>query len=119
MIINKRKRIKWNNKLWLVNISTYDNKRMCLSLKNKKNIIEVTINLKDAYLDKYHIFLDPDIKDNGLLKVLKKSRIIKNVIGMSYYDYVSVPIAIVNTGILKSYDYNGMNNYLTMLGMEE
>lgn len=97
---------------------TYPNKRMCLSLRNKNDIKEITINLNDAYLDKGHIFLDPNVKDNGILKSLKKSRIIKKITGMSYYDYVAIPIVIVNMGILKQYDYKGVIKYMEIICKE-
>lgn len=118
MIIDKRKRLKWNNKIWNVDVLTYPNKRMCLSLRNKNDTKEMTIDLNDVYLDKGHIFLDPNVKDNGILKVLKKSRIIKNITGMSYYDYVAVPIAIVNMGILRQYDYKGVIEHLDIVSKE-
>ena len=49
---------------------------MKLTISNKNQEIEVTEDLSDAYLDKGHVFLDPDVKDNGILKALKKSRIL-------------------------------------------
>ena len=49
---------------------------MKLTISNKNQEIEVTADLSDAYLDKGHVFLDPDVKDNGILKALKKSRIL-------------------------------------------
>ena len=52
---------------------------MKLTISNKKQEIEVTIDLKDAYLDNGHVFLDPEIKDNGILKALKKSRILRQI----------------------------------------
>ena len=47
---------------------------MKLTISNKNQEIEVTEDLSDAYLDKGHVFLDPDVKDNGILKALKKYR---------------------------------------------
>lgn len=118
MIIDKRKRLKWNNKIWYVDVLTYPNKRMCLSLRSKNNNKEMTIDLNDVYLDSGRIFLDPDVKDNGILKALKKARIIKNITGVSYYNYLVVPIAIVNMGILRQYDYKGVIEHLDIVSKE-
>lgn len=85
---------------------------MCIRLKNNKEIKEVTINIPDAYLEEGHIFLDPETKDNGLLTLLKKLRIIKNISGMIYYNYISIPVAFLNMGILRQYDYNGVISYM-------
>ena len=41
---------------------------MKLTISNKNQEIEVTADLSDAYLDKGHVFLDPDVKDNGIWK---------------------------------------------------
>ena len=63
---------------------------MKLTISNKNQEIEVTADLSDAYLDKGHVFLDPDVKDNGILKALKKSRILKQIDGTLCYDYSGV-----------------------------
>lgn len=110
VIINKRKKLKWNNRLWYIEVKLYQDKRVCLILKNKKESKEITIDLVDSYLDYGHIFLDPTSKDNGLLNVLKKSRIIKNISGINYYNYLSIPVAQLNMGILKKYDYKGISD---------
>ena len=118
MIIYYRKRINYNTKLWYVNVSLYESKRVCLTLSNKKEIKEITIDIKDAYLDKGHIFLDPAVNDNGILKVLKKYRIIKQIDGTICYNYTLVPIALLNTGILRSYDYVGVSKYKEFMNKE-
>ena len=46
------------------------------------------------------------------MKVLKKTRIIKSVCGITNYGYVPVPVAKVNMGILKQYDFNGVMKHL-------
>lgn len=46
------------------------------------------------------------------MKQLKKSRIIKDICGIINYNYVDVPIATLNMGILRSYDYSGVNKHL-------
>ena len=119
MDIDKRKKLKYKNKLWNVKVSTYKNKRICLILESKKDSIEITIDLNDAYLDNGRIFLDPAVKDNGILNVLRKSRIIKSITGMIYYDYLSVPVALLNMGILRSYDYNGVMEHFETINKEE
>lgn len=110
VIINKRKKLKWNNQLWNLDVKLYSDKRVCLILNNKKETKEITIDLIDSYLDYGHIYLDPNTKDNGILNLLKKNRIIKNISGMTYYNYLSVPVAEINMGILRNYDYNGVLN---------
>ena len=115
IFIDNRKKIKWQNKAWNIKVSTYKNKRLCLFLENKKSIKEIIIDLNDAYLDNGHLFLDPETKDNGILQVLRKARIIRCITGISYYNYISVPIALVNMGILRKYDYKGTSEYLNII----
>ena len=90
---------------------------MKLTISNKNQEIEVTEDLSDAYLDKGHVFLDPDVKDNGILKALKKSRILKQIDGTLCYDYKLIPVALLNNGILRSYDYSGVLEHLETLSL--
>ena len=79
-----------------------------------KSLIEshdITLNIDNVCLDKNKVCLDPSIKDNGLLKQLKKNRIIKEICGFINYNNKDIPIAIINTGILKQYDYHGIMEY--------
>lgn len=92
---------------------------MKLTISNKKQEIEITIDLNDAYLDKGHVFLDPDVKDNGILKALKKSRILKQIDGTLCYDYKLIPVALLNNGILRSYDYSGVLEHLETISYKE
>ena len=92
---------------------------MKLTISNRKEIKEITIDLDDAYLKDGHIFLNPEVKDNGILKVLKKSRIIREIDGTLCYDYTMIPIALTNNGILKTYDYSGVLNYLDFINNKE
>lgn len=117
--IDKRKRLKYKNTLWFVNVSTYQSKRMKLTISNKKQEIEVTIDLKDAYLDNGHVFLDPEIKDNGILKALKKSRILRQIDGTLCYDYKLIPVALLNNGILRTYDYSGVLEHMEIIANKE
>lgn len=92
---------------------------MKLTISNRKEIKEITIDLDDAYLKDGHIFLNPEVKDNGILKTLKKSRIIREIDGTLCYDYTMIPIALTNNGILKTYDYSGVLNYLDFINNKE
>ncbi len=114
-----RKKLKWQGKLWTVRVSTYPNKRLCIYLINNTISKQITIDLADAYLEQRHIFLDPQTKDNGLLRALKKSRIIKTITGLTNYNYVLIPVALINMGILKKYDNKGIVEYLNIVGRDE
>ena len=92
---------------------------MKLTISNRKEIQEITIDLDDAYFKDGHIFLNPEVKDNGILKALKKSRIIREIDGTLCYDYTMIPIALTNNGILKTYDYSGVLNYLDFINNKE
>lgn len=92
---------------------------MKLTISNRKEIKEITIDLDDAYLKDGHIFLNPEVKDNGIFKALKKSRIIREIDGTLCYDYTMIPIALTNNGILKTYDYSGVLNYLDFINNKE
>ena len=71
MIIDQRKKIKINNKLYNIVVDTYPNNRIWLKYKNKNEEHDLTINLEDAFIDAGHVFLDPVVKTNGILKELK------------------------------------------------
>jgi hypothetical protein len=83
-----------------------------LKIENKTECHDITLDLKDAYLENGHILLDPIVTRNGLMKILKKTRIIRSVCGLMNYGYVPVPVAKVNMGILKQYDLNGVTKHL-------
>ena len=111
MIIG-RKKIKLNNKVFNISVYTYYNNRIRLKYENKKESHDITLDLKDVYIDNSKVFLDPFIKQNGIYKALKKARIIREICGFINYNNIDVPIAILNMGILRKYDYDGVNNYL-------
>ena len=92
---------------------------MKLTISNKKQEIEITIDLNDAYLDKGHVFLDPEIKENGILKALKKSRILRQIDGTLCYNYKLIPIALLNNGILRTYDYSGVLEHMEIITNKE
>lgn len=95
-----------------IGVYTYYDGRLRLKLENKKESHDITFDLKDCYVKKEDILLDPVVTQNGLLKILKKKRIIKAIKGITYYGYVGIPVAQVNMGILKQYDYVGVMEHL-------
>lgn len=110
ILIRERRKISLNNINYILLVSTYDNDKIKISLKNKDNIIDVTINL-DVYLDNNHVFINPKIKRNGLLKELKKKRIIKEINDSIIYNNLEIPIATLNLGVIRKYDNKGVNNH--------
>ena len=58
---------------------------MRLKYQNKKESHDITLNL-NTYIDNIHVFLDPAIEKNGILKQLKKKRIIKEITGYIFYN---------------------------------
>lgn len=111
-MIIRRKRIKINNKNFNISVFIYDNNRIGLKYENHTESHDITLNLEDTYLDDGKVLLDPFIKNNGLLRQLKKARIIKEICGSINYNYVDIPVARLNMGILKQYDYNGVTKFL-------
>jgi len=109
--INIRKKIKFNGKQYNINVYGYCNGRMKLKYINKTECHDITVDLNDTFLEDGKVFLDPFIVQNGLIKILIKNRIIRDVTSISY-NYVEIPIAKVNIGILKQYDKNGVYKYL-------
>ncbi len=114
MVINKKK-IKLFNKYYYIKVSTYPNKRLCIKLKNKSEEHNLTLDLKDEYLEQGRVFLDPLIKNNGVLKELIKARIIKEVCCFINYNYVDIPVATLNIGILRKYDNDGVEKHLSIV----
>jgi len=112
MLINRRKKIKFKNVNYNIGVYTYCNGRLRLRLENNKEAHDITFDLKDCYVQKEDILLDPVVTQNGLLKILKKNRIIRRIKGLTNYGYVAIPIAQVNMGILKQYDYDGVMKHL-------
>lgn len=108
----KRKKIKLKGKQFHIGVYTYANNRLRLKYENATESHDITLDLSDMYLDDGKVFLDPLIKNNGLLKELKKKRIIREICGTINYNYVDIPIATINMGILRQYDYDGVNNHI-------
>lgn len=114
MIINKKK-IKLFNKYYYIKVSTYPNKRLCIKLKNKNEEHNLTLDLKDEYLEQGRVFLDPLIKNNGVLKELIKLRIIRGICSVINYNYVDIPVATLNIGILRKYDNDGVERHFEIV----
>lgn len=90
-----------------------------MKYENKKESKDITLDLKDVYLDKGKVFIDPFIKNNGFLKALRKNRIIRDVCGVINYNYIDIPIATLNMGILRQYDNNGVEKHLKEVTKDE
>jgi len=118
-MIIRRKKIKLNNNTYHIGVYTYHNGRIRLRYENNKECHDITLNLEDTYLDKGKVFLDPFIKTNGLMKVLRKSRIIRDICGVINYNYVDIPIATLNMGILRQYDSVGVEKHLSKVATYE
>lgn len=108
----KRKKIKLNGKDFNISVYTYFNKRLRLKCQNNNESHDITINLPDIYLDYGKVFLDPAVVNNGVLNILKKKKIVKDICSTINYNYVNIPIATLNLGILCNYDYIGVQNYV-------
>lgn len=107
-----RKKVKFKGIQYNIGVYTYHNGRIRLKYENKQESHDITLNLDDSYLDDGHVFLDPFILKNGFIHVLKKSRIIREITGMSFYNYVEVPIAKLNMGKLREFDKLGVKKHL-------
>lgn len=107
-----RKKIKFDNKQFNIGVYTYYNGRMRLKYENKNECHDITLNLKNDYIEDGKIFLDPAIMQNGLIYVLKRNRIIKEITGFSYFNNIEVPIARVNMGKLREFDKYGVKKHL-------
>lgn len=107
------KKVKFNNKLYNIKVYTYSNGRIRLRYENKSESHEITINLEDSYIDDGKVFLDPFILKNGFTHVLKKYRIIKDITGMGFYNYIEIPIAKLNMGKLREFDNYGVKKHLS------
>lgn len=115
LCINKRKKIKLNGTYYTVKVDTYANHRIRIQLVGKSNTKDLTIDLQDEYLENGKVFLDPFIKKNSALKDLRKTRIIREICGVLNYNYVDIPIAVLNMGILRKYDNTGVTNHLSKI----
>lgn len=106
-----RKKIKFNGKLYNISVYKYYNGKIRLKYESKTESHDITLSLDDIYLIDNKVLLDPFIEKNGLIKVLIKNRIIRDVTSINY-DYIEIPTAKINMGILKQYDRKGISKYL-------
>lgn len=109
MLIRKKK-IKLHNKQYVLNVRNYNNRSMCLELKNKNEVIEVTLNMKDAIVGGDLVIINPEIADE-VIRTFKKKRIIRRVVSTIDYNNIFAPIVKMNMSILKSYDFVGVTKY--------
>ena len=117
MIIRK---IKFNNCVYKLYVSTYPDNRMCLRLKNKNNVYEITQYLPDAFIGTDDVLISPEMEELGIIRLLKKERIIRKIISVYNYNYVSFPVAKLNMGKLREYDLNGVLSYQeTLMNVQE
>lgn len=108
-----RKKIKFKGKHYYIGVYTYDNGRLRLKYENKNESHDFTLNLDDAYIEEGKVFLDPIVLKDGFINILKKNRIIREVTGIEYYNYVEIPIAKINMGILREFDNYGVKKHLS------
>ena len=112
MFISRRKKIKIKGKQFNISVYTYTNKRIRLRYENKTEGHDITVDVKDLFIDDGSVFLDPAIEKNGVLKELKRYRVIKEFVGIINYNYVDLPVVKLNIGILRKFDLNGVNKHL-------
>lgn len=105
------RKIKLGNSFYKLCVSIYPDNRMCLKLKNKSNIYEVTQYLPDVEIGTGDILINPTMEELGIIRLLKKHRIIRKVISVINYDYASIPLVKINMGKLKEYDLSGVLAY--------
>lgn len=53
------------------------------------------------------------------MKVLRKNRIIKDICGVINYNYVDIPVATLNMGVLRKYDNNGVEKHIDEVAKHE
>ena len=107
MIIT-RKKIKLKDKCYFICVDTYKNNRIRIKYKNASECHDINLDIEDVFIDRDKVILDPTLKNNGMLKVLKKCRIIIDIVGYINYNYIDLPVSVLNMGILKRYDYDGV-----------
>ena len=113
MIIIKRKRIKINGRYYYISVRSYDNNRLKLIYENNSEMHDITLDLPNTYLENGKVFLDPFLKKNGVLKQLKKKRIIREICSSTTHHSMDIPIATLNMGILREFDFRGVQDHLS------
>lgn len=84
---------------------------MSLHLKGKRENKEITIDIPDLAICSDLVMIDPIMADNGIIRLLKKNKIIKNVVSTITYNYLTIPLVKMNMGKLKEYDLVGTRHY--------
>lgn len=111
MFIRRKKKIKINNDYYNLKVNTYPNRQLCLCLENKKNKNIITLNVPNIKIGYSIAVINPVMANQGIIRILKKQRIIKNVISTINYNNALTPLVKINIGKLKEYDSSGVRNY--------
>ena len=108
-----RKKLLFNNKSYSINVETYYNGRIRLKYENNGEINDITINMKNIYIKRDYIIINPKAIDNNLFHILISNKIIDNIISSVDYNGRIVPVCSLNMGVLRKYDFAGVNKYLS------
>ena len=111
MFIRKKKKLKIKNEYYNLKVNTYPNRQLCLCLENKNNKNIITLNVPNIKIDYSIAVINPVMANQGIIRILKKQRIIKNVVSTIDYDNALTPLVKINIGKLKDYDPIGVRNY--------
>lgn len=111
-MIIKRKKISIKGKRYNISVLTYPNNRIRLKYENKSDSHDITIDLPDSYIESNKVFLDPAIQHNGVLKALRKNKVVKEIVGWFNYNYIDIPIAVLNMSYIRKYDNDGVDEHL-------
>src|SRR5574344_2123551 len=106
MIISKRNKIKIKGKQFNISVLSYNNKRIRLRYENKNEGHDITIDVNDAFIDDGCVFLNPAIEHNG---------VIKEFVGVYNYNYIDLPVAKLNMGILRKFDLKGIEKHFDVI----
>lgn len=118
MIIRKRK-LKIQNSYYELKASAYPNKQLLLKLENKNQHKILTISVPNMNVGYGVAIINPELANNGIIRILKKHRIIKNVISTIDYGKSLAPLVKVNMGKLREYDVHGVEKYKDIYSQEE
>lgn len=110
-MIIRRKKLKIRNNYYELNVSVYPNKQLALKLESKNQNQVLTISVPKINIGYGIAIINPEMANNGIIRILKKHRIIKNVISTIDYGQSLAPLVKVNMGKLREYDMYGVDNY--------
>ena len=111
MFIRNKKKLKINNEYYNLKVNTYPNKQLGLCLENNKKKNMITLSVPNIKIGYSIAVINPVIANQGIIRILKKQRIIKNVVSTIDYDNALTPVVKINIGKLKDYDPIGVRNY--------